>query len=961
MRKVLLCFLLSLSAATVLAQSKGSINGTVIDQQKEGIVGAVLELTSLRDTLQKKYTTTAIRGAFQFKSVPEGKYRISSSSLGYKDSVQMISVAGGKTLDMPAWVMEEDAKQIDAVSVTTQAVRTTINGDTIVYNASAYKVMPDADTDELLAKMPGITVNGGTVEAQGETVQKILIDGREFFGNDVATAIKTLPAEAVKSVEVFDKLSDQAEFSGIDDGNSYKAINIVTHNKMKTAVFGKMNAQYAFEPRKNDDTQHYGSTDGNLNLFREKSKTTLRFAANNMNGNSQSKMAYAGLNYINAWGEQDRIKLEGSYGYNTNNNKHYSWTQRDYFLTEEQIASGADDIYEHYESNSRSHSKGNGHNFNVRFEDRISQRQRLMVRAQLSLSGNDSNGSSENDYYPISGLNHITLSNWNMGDNNSLNTGINGNYFARLGEKAGRTIHVNFSADYSTNDSGSENYSEKAVDNFIRQRSSADNYNYHLNGGITYAEPIGKQAQVTIGYNVGYRYSNADRLTHLYNFETGEYEEHISPEYSNRNNTSYLTQRVGPGFRYGKEGTSISGQVTYQNVSMNSDREYPAVYVLPEKKFDNITYSFMSRIKLNMENRLSLRINSSTSNPSVNQLQDVVDISNVNNIYAGNPHLRPSYSHRLNMGYIHSGIEKGTTFSIDIGGSKNQKQIVDSVVMNQPGYEVYSPDGELLTTLSPTGQFRKPVNISGNWSYHGGISYGFPLNFMGCNFNIYANASYGQSPSILNGVVNHSRQFNTGGGASLSSNFSQYVDFNFHYSPQYSKVTNTMSKNGDNEYLRHSAHANVRVVFGFGLTLHANGHYSQYVGLSDNNRNLDNTEFICNFGIGMKVLKKLGEVQLIANDVFNQNTGFGRSWNSLYMQNSRSSVIGRYYGVKFSYNLRRYGRTRKGETIDESGVRRNNGDFRRNAGPGGGPEGFGGGPARMGGATRMGGGGPGRF
>ena len=175
----------------------------------------------------------------------------------------------------------------------------------------------------------------------------------------MATAIKTLPAEVVKSVEAIDKLSDQAEFSGIDYGNSYKAINIVTHNKMKTAVFGKMNAQYAFEPRSNDDTQHYGSTDGNLNYFREKSKTTLRFAANNMNGNSRSKMAYGGVNYINAWGEQDRIKLEGSYGYNTNNNKHYSWLERDYFLTEEEIASGSGEIYEHYESNSRSHSKGN--------------------------------------------------------------------------------------------------------------------------------------------------------------------------------------------------------------------------------------------------------------------------------------------------------------------------------------------------------------------------------------------------------------------------------------------------------------------------------------------------------------------------------------------------------------------------------------------------------------------------
>lgn len=950
-------------ALSASAQTKGTITGTVIDTGKEGIVGAVLELTSLRDTLQTKYTTSAVRGAFQFKSVPAGKYRISASSLGYRDSVQMITVEKNKPLAMPAWVLEEDTQQIDAVSVTTQAVRTTINGDTIVYNASAYKVMPDADADELLAKMPGIKVNGGTVEAQGETVQKILVDGREYFGNDVSTAIKTLPAEAIKSVEVFDKLSDQAEFSGIDDGNSYKAINIVTHNKMKTAIFGKMNAQYAFEPRSNDKTQHYGSTGGNMNFFREKSKTTLRWSANNMNGNSQSKMAFGGLNYINSWGQNDKVKLEGSYSYNTSNNKHYSWTQRDYFLTEEELASGADDIYEHFISNSRSGSRGNSHNFNARFEDRISQRQRLMVRAQLSLSDNSSNGSSVSDYYPISDIDPITLSNWNRGNSDAISTGINGNYFLRLGQKPGRTLHVNFDANYSTNNSGNENYSEKAVDNSVQQKSKAENYNYSLGGGITYAEPIGTHAQVTMGYNVNYRYSNADRLTNLYNFETGEYDEFISPEYSNRNNTDYLTQRIGPGFRYGNEGSSVSGQVTYQNVTMNSDREYPAVYVLPEKTFQNITYAVMSRIKLNMENRIMLRVNSNTSNPSVNQLQDVVDISNVNNIYSGNPHLRPEYSHRMYLGYVHSGIEKGTTFSVNINGNLRQKQIVDSVVMNQPGFEVYSPDGELLTTLSSTGQFRKPINLTDNkdngWSVNGGISYGFPINFMGCNFNIDGNSSYSQSPSILNGVINRSRAFTAGGGASLSSNFSQYVDFRVGYSPTYHKVTNTMSRNGDNEYMRHHANANVRVVFGFGLTLHANANYSQYVGMSENNKKLDNTEFICNFGLGMKVLKKMGEVQLIANDVFNRNTGFDRSWNSLYMQNSRSSVIGRYFGIKFSYNLRRYGMNRKGQVIDENGSRgRNGGEFRPEGfGPGGGPGGFGGGGGRFGGGGP--GGGPG--
>lgn len=958
MKRSLLGFLLSFIVISAVAQSnRSTVAGTVIDGQKEGVVGAVIEIMSMRDTTDKKYTSSAIRGAYQFKGVAAGEYRLTASFLGYKTVSQQIKVTAGKDFTVPAWTMEEDPTRIESVNVVTQAVRTTINGDTLVYNASAYKVMSDADTDELLSKMPGINVNGGTVEVQGETVQKILIDGREFFGNDVATAIKTIPAEAVKSIEVFDKLSDEAEFSGIDDGNSYKAINIVTHNKMKTAIFGKMNAFYGFEPREEESTKHYGSADGNLNFFREKSKTTLRFRANNMNGNSRSRMGMGGINYINTWGEDEKFKLEGSYTYNASNNKSSSWTERDYFLTEEEIESNADDIYEHYDATNNNASKNGNHNFNARTELRISERQRLMVRAQLSFNDSWSQGNSLNTYFPISGIDPILLSNWNNNDNNSLNTGINGNYFLRIGQKAGRTLHVSFNANYSTNNSGGENYSEKAENDPIQQRSSSDNYNYSLNGGVTYAEPIGSHAQATIGYNVNYNYSNADRLTNLFDWETGEYNEFISPEYSNRNNTDYLTQRVGPGFRFSNDGTTVSAQVNYQNVLMNSDREYPAVYVLPQKSFHNITYSVMTRIKINMENRIMVRLNSRTSNPSVTQLQDVVDISNVNNIRSGNPKLQPSYSHRLNLSYNHSGIEKGTTFSIYAGGSKNQRQIVDSVVMNQPGYPIYSPDGEYLTSLSSTGRYSKPVNLSGDWSYNGGISYGFPLNFIGCNFNIGAHGSFNQSPSILNGVINRSKYLSGGGSVSLSSNFSQYVDFNFSYSPNYNKVTNTMSDNGNNEYMRHSAWGNIRVVFGFGLTLFANGNYSQYVGLSQNSKNLNNTEFICNFAIGMKVLRKMGEVQLTVNDAFNRNTGFSRSWNSMYMQNSMSEIIGRYYGIRFTYNLRRYGQTRKGEVIDEGGVRRNDrrGMARPMGGPEGGPGRFGGPGGRPGGGGRFGG------
>ena len=910
MRKLFFTFLLLISAVAVSAQVKTTVSGTVVAEDKQegkiGIVGATLELMDLQDTLQKKYTISAIRGAYQFKFIPAGKYRLTAESLGYKSASQEVTVVAGKPLTVPEWKLEEDATQIETVNVTTQAVRTTINGDTIVYNAGAFQVLPDADVDELLAKMPGIKVEGGTVEAQGETVQKILVDGREFFGNDVSQAIKTLPAQIVKSVEVFDKLSDEAEFSGIDDGNSYKAINLVT--KIKTAAFGKVNAMYAMEPENADGIKHYGNVNANVTIMGLKAKTTLFAGGNNMNGNSESKTGNAGANYVNSWGDNEKIKLDGNYTFRANDNKSWSHTDRDYFLTEEMLNQNPNDTYERYMSDSESRSKSYNHNFSARFEDKINAKNRLMMRANFSFNNGDNNSNSTNYYYPLSGIDSIPLNNWSMGDNGGFNVGVGGNYMLRIGEKAGRTMFVNFNANYSDNGSDNENSSQKLIrsDSIsdIRQLSNSNSNNYSFGGSLTYAEPLGESSQITVEYNANYNKSDADKLTNLWDNALGVYNDFISPEYSNRHNTSYFTQRVGPGFRYGKEGTSVTARLNYQNVVMNSDREYPQAWTLPKKTFNNLTYSVFARIKLDMQNRITVRANSRTSNPSVNQLQDVVDISNVNNINSGNPYLKPTYSHSGSLGYIRSGIEKGTTFSVNVSATKNQNVIVDSVVMNKPGFEVYSPDGEFLTTLASTGRYSKPVNMEGFWNYNGHISYGFPLNFIKCNFNVGANASYSKSPAILNGVINESTRNSYGGNASINSNISQYISFNIGYSANYNNVVNTMSTNGDNEYIQHRAHGNINVVFGFGLTLRANASYSEYVGISENAKRQNNSELIANFGMGMKVFKKLGEIQLVANDIFNRETGYSRSWNTLYMQSSTRSVIGRYFGIKFTYNIR---------------------------------------------------------
>ena len=911
MRLVLTYLFLLLCCFTATAQTTASVEGKISTNEEgttESVAGMVVELAMLSDTLQKRHTITLSDGKFIFKQLSAGKYRLVASSLGYKNDTMTVTLKRGKHLTLPDWIVEMEHLNIDEVSITALAARSVIKGDTISYDAAAYNVLPDADADELLAKIPGMKVEDGKVTTQGEDVRKILVDGKEFFGENVSAALSSLPAEIIKSVEVFDKLSDEAELSGIDDGNSYKTINIVTHTKVRTSMTGRFNAGYSIEPRLYDNTQHYGDINSSLNIFRDKARTTLRLQLNNMNNNAQSRRGTAGINYVNSWGEKDRLKCEGSYTYNLNKSNTSRETDRDYFLSDKDYESNSGSIYEHYTSTSNSLSKSNGHNLNSRIEYRITPRQRFTLRVQLSLNDGSNGGNTLNNYFPINGDNPTSLTNWNLNESNSLSTSLNGSYIIRLGERAGRTINLNFGASYSTNGSFNESYSEKSKDNTVHQHATSDGGNYSYNGNISYAEPIGEHIQLTVNYSANYRFSDASKLTRLYDFENQMFLDEINARYSNVSNTSFLTQRTGPGFRFNNEKLTITGQLNYQHVTMSSDRLYPIEFSISNKRFENLTYSFTTRFRPDKQNLVSLRVSSNTSNPSINQLQDVVNISNINNIRAGNPYLKPSYSHQASLQYTRTNVERGRTFNFNVGCSKSNNMVVDSVVMNQNGYKVYDFNGEVVATLSAQGRFSKPVNIDRPWSVNGGANYAFPLEFIGCNFQIGANASLNKTPSILNGETNLSQEERYSASLRLNSTFSKNLDFRLQYTPTYSHITNSISKRRDNEFIRHQANGNVRVVLNCGLTMHVNARYSKYVGLSETSNRLNNSELICNLGVGMKLLRKRGELQLVVNDLFQQNKGFSHSTNVQYTQISTRDVIGRYYGVKFTYNYRNFGK-----------------------------------------------------
>ena len=237
--------------------SAQSLSGTVIDKKTgEGLISATIQL--IPEKGKASYISTDLRGFYQFGKLQLGEYTLQVSYVGYKTYTEKVTLVAlqGKRVNVE---MLEDAQLLDEVSVHGRATRAEQKGDSLQYNAEAFQVMMGSSAEDLLAKMPGIVVEGGTIQAQGEQVQKVLVDGKEFFDGDVNLAVRNLPSDIIASIEVFDKKSEQAEFTGFDDGEEVKTINIVTKGGFHQGTFGEVSAGYG--------TDNRYKVNGNVNFF----------------------------------------------------------------------------------------------------------------------------------------------------------------------------------------------------------------------------------------------------------------------------------------------------------------------------------------------------------------------------------------------------------------------------------------------------------------------------------------------------------------------------------------------------------------------------------------------------------------------------------------------------------------------------------------------------------------------
>ena len=992
MKRILLTTLLTFCTAAAFAQ-RGSVTATVVNADTgESVAGAVLIVSPVKTPEKQQGFTSAFKGAVSMPSLAYGEYKLSVSFIGYNNLDTTFRVSAPK-LNLGVLKLKPGV-QIETVVKEAKALRTSQKGDTVSYNAGAFKVVADADVEGLLKKMPGITVTDGTVEAQGETVKKIFVDGKEFFGEDVTTAIKSLPAEAVDRVEVYNKLSDAAEFSGMDDGEGYKALNIVTRPGMRQGQFGKLYAGFGYDADTETEDKFKYIAGGNANIFSGDSRISLIGLFNNVNQQNfsfedilgvsgsggggrrgsvgqymmrpQSGVATVnaiGINYSDSWGKRDQVTFQGSYFFNNTNTENRSTVEKWY-----EAPMRLDTLM----TNGYSDTKGYNHRFNARLEWKISENQNLMIRPRFSYQSNDPWSRTTGWQFGApadGGSGYSRTDNFSDALRHGYNVGTSAVYRAKLG-KNGRTITLDGSFSYSDNTNNSNSWSNvlgtlpdrPAIDpvtgvwnpeNYTELRylrNLAPSSSYSLRGSLTYTEPVAKYAQVSFQYRVSYNSQERDKRSYI----TGDDFSiaGLTPDrsLSNSYESGYLTQSVGPGFRFSKERNTFIANVYYQRSALDGQIVRDDAEKI-KHAYNNVTYFMMGQLNINRENSLRLFVSSYTDSPSITDLQSVYDVSDAQNITHGNPNLKPTYSHRVNFHYTNSNVEKGRTF-MWMFSMNTTLDYTASHLVQRPGEIVI--DGE---SYSPNF-YSTTTNLDGYWQLRTHLSYGLPIGFLKSNFNVMAGVIYTKTPSMLGGTVDSATGMITGGErndtknmgydfrAVLGSNISENVDFTLSWNGTYNEATNSLnSDNSKNRYFNHTAQGNLKVVFPLGFTFTASAAYSQYIGFTND---YSEDYLLCNAWLGKKVFRnKRGEVMIGVNDLLNQNRAFSRTTGSGYTQNSTNSVIGRYYIVQFTYNLRRFGK-KGSRNLKDYGVEQQSGSQRRMGpgGPGGPPPGgfHGGGP-----------------
>ncbi|NJN27282.1 MAG: outer membrane beta-barrel protein [Cyclobacteriaceae bacterium] len=904
-------------AQAALAQHNIVVNGSVVDLASgSALPGVTVLLVNVKDSTLSQFAVTNEAGAFEIDKLEKAFYRVNINYLGYKPYSRLLRIAT-EHFDFGAIAIEEDVKLLENINVVGEAIPVEIKGDTVLYNADAYKVNPDASTTDLVSKMPGIVVDNSGVSANGEKIQQVLLDGKRFFGQDPLLSLNTIPAEVVNKIEVFDQKSERAQFTGFDDGNTTKTMNVVTREEKRNGVFGKIYGGYG-----TDDHYSAGAT---INKFSNGSQLTFLGMSNNINqqnfssedlvgisgagaarrggfrgsaggdGNfmtgNQSGITNtnsAGLNFSDNIGK--KATFEGSYFFNNSANTNDQLTSRELFRE-----SGS----QYYEENKTSDSDNLNHRLNMRITYNINENNKLIYIPALSYQVNygldHTIGQTTNSLGGIINQTDNTYKSTNTGYN--LNNSL---IFQHKFEKIGRS--VSFQVDSRVRNTNRENYFEDLAIDSVTQYLSDENNN-SFSSTITYAEPVGNSGQLSGSYRINFNTRDSDKETFLIDSETDD--RVFSPQLSNLFVSDYTTHL--PTITYSNRGFGrfYTFGLSYQRAALHNEQTYPEVRTF-QKSFNSILPTAMGRIELKGGMNVFFRYATSTDEPSVSQLQNVIDNSNPLFISLGNPGLNQSYSHTL--------MVRADKFNTDKNTSLGNFVRVETTSNYMTNATEFAASDTVLAggiVIQKGAQLSRPINMNGYWNFSNSTTFSKLISKIKSNLNTTLGLGYVRRPGQTDGIVNISNTYAASMKLSLVSNISAYVDFNTYYNVSANTVSNSIQtkSNSNSRYIIQTVGGKMNLIFWKGLVFRNDIYYENYNGFSDA---FSSSYVLWNMSVAAKFLKNdLGELELSVFDILNQNQSFSQNINPNYIEEISTQVLRQYFMLKFTYQLRSFSAAKK--------------------------------------------------
>lgn len=916
--------LLLLLPAILFAQNIYTAKGAAIDNvDNVKLFNTSIAVLDAKDSTIVNFTRTAQDGSFNIKGLYKGKFILLMSYPNYADYVEHFGLdSANHEHDFGNINMRLKERLLKEVLIKGTASAIKIKGDTTEFNAAAYIIQPNAKVEDLLKQLPGIQVDkNGKITAQGQTVNKVLVDGEEFFGDDPTLVTKNLHADMVDKVQLYDKKSDQAAFTGIDDGQKTKTINIKLKGDKKNGIFGKGEA--------GGGSGGYYQTQAIFNAFKTKQKfSTYGTIGNNSRvglGWEDNQKYGSGDNFqfgdggeisFTITNSDDLDSFDGRYNgkgiplartgglhYDTKWNNDKESINTNYKIGSINIDGTSDNLTQNNLPGNILNSTLKQGYHNYLFRQKLDAVYQIKLdtssNLKLSISGTQKHSTTKDSFTGSERRNDTLINNNTRNITNTVNqkaldaTALYTHKF----KKTGRTLSFNVSEAYSESDANGFLNSDIRYYNAQKQQDSTqiiDQYkvnilkNSSLNTNLTYSEPLSKTFAIIVNYGIGLNNGSADRKS--FNASSPSNYNILVDSLSSNYKLNQFFNQAGAIFNYKKGKTLINFGTRVNDVNFHQVDEFTNNVLV--RNFINWAPQASYQYRFSQQKSLRINYNGNTTQPNLEQIQPLRVNTDPLNIILGNPNLKPSFTNNFNINYNTYRVLTGQYLFLNGSYSFTTNPIVTDININPLSGKSISQylnlPGKQTSNFYLNGNFSKKIEKLD-------LNVGLSLNVNG---NVYYN--------LVNNYVNMSKNYTFNPQFTINKYKEKKYDFYLQAGPSYTISESSLQPLINNNGSGFKADGQFNIYLPGKIQI---GMYNSYEYTARTKSfNTDFSRLLLNAFIIKSFLKTDNlKLELWGNDLLNQNVGFSRTATSnLIIQNSYTSIK-RYFMLTITYDFTKMG------------------------------------------------------